>query len=203
MPGLLLLASLIYTISVTHVDVKAIGPENTDVGFAALNGAVAGLLPYNSVWYTISKLLGIVAMLLMLFFGFLFLLQIITRKGIFKADKDLYALMIFYLLVVITYVLFEVLKLNYRPVILKEEIEASYPSSHTLIGVCGFLSAAMQFKKRIDDKLLNRILVTVCCVLMVLLILARTLSGVHWITDIVGGLLISAFLISIYQIIEK
>ena len=33
---------------------------------------------------------------------------------------------------------------------------------------------------------------------MIFIVIARLLSGVHWLTDIIGGILISNFLLSLY-----
>ena len=38
-----------------------------------------------------------------------------------------------------------------------------------------------------------------CAVLMVVTVAGRVVSGIHWITDIVGGILISASLMAFYR----
>ncbi len=206
--GLLLLCVIVYTFSVSHVDVSAIpalhadtltaGPESAPVGFSSLNGAVSSAIGFRSGWYLVSKLIGILTYLLAAFFAFLGVLQLIKKRTPAGVDRDLYVLGGFYLLVLLTYVLFEILKVNYRPVILHEGLEASYPSTHTLLGICIFTTSAMQFGKRISGEVLRKCIVIACYVLMVVLVLSRLLSGVHWLTDIIGGILVSSFLVSLY-----
>ncbi len=197
---ILLFVSALFTILVTKADVSAIGPDSTKVGFSKLNGSVRDALPYNNICYLISKLLGLLALATVAFFAFLAFLQVISRKGIFKADKDLYVLGCFYVLVLMAYVIFEKLALNFRPIDLGEGLEASYPSSHTMLGICVFITAAMQFKTRLADKNVRMIVIIACVALAVLLVVTRLLSGVHWFTDIIGGIIISSFLISLYKL---
>ncbi|MCR5502897.1 MAG: phosphatase PAP2 family protein [Lachnospiraceae bacterium] len=215
--GVLLFVFVVFSFSVVHADLKMVNvldaktmkesSEMTEVGMSTLNIGVAEKIGYRKGWYILSEAIGIVGYFTAAFFAVLGVLQVITRKGIGKADKDLYLLAVFYVLVALTYLIFEVVVLNCRPVLLKDELEASYPSSHTLLGICIFSTAAMQFQSRLPKKNLRVTAVTVCMVLMGLQIISRLLSGVHWLTDIIGGILISAFLISLYllgyDIIER
>ncbi len=196
--GILLVVFTIYTICVLRVDVAPIGVENTDIGFSTINGAFKEAIGMNSVFYNISKYLGYLSFALVGLFAILALAQMITRKGILKADKDLYILGVFYIFVIICYVFFEMVVVNYRPWDLGEGLEASYPSSHTMLAICVFSTGAFQLKSRIKDEKIRKICVAVCVLVMALIIVCRTLSGVHWFTDILGGILLSAFLVSEY-----
>lgn len=203
--ALLFVVFVIFTICAKTVDTASflVGSEETTIGFSAINIGIHEALGYNKVFYLFSKLLGVLAILVICFFAFLGVVQLIKGKSFKKVDADIYALAVFYVLVGIAYVLFEVLIVNYRPVDLGEGIEASYPSSHTMLAVCVFCTAAFQLGIRIKKQNLKKILVIACYVLAGLMVIFRMLSGVHWFTDIVGGILLSAFLISIYlSIIE-
>lgn len=98
------------------------------------------------------------------------------------------------------YLFFEQVVINYRPVLLGEELEASYPSSHTILVVCIMDTAAMQICRLFSDK--KKLYLGMKCVsilLIVVTVIGRLLSGVHWFTDIVGGLLLSGALIVLYR----
>ena len=203
-------AFIVFTFTISHADVQTVNAisaetlnpvdETEEVGLATLNLRVAEKVSYHKNMVTVSKVLGIVAILLAVFFMALAVLEMIARKSILKADKDLYILGAFYILVILLYIMFDALALNYRPVLLKEELEPSYPSTHTLIGICVFATSAMQFKNRIPQKAVNLTAVILCIVSCVAIVVTRLLSGVHWFTDIIGGILLSAFLISLYLV---
>lgn len=186
--------------AVIHADTLSAGEETTMIGFSGLNIAVAETIGVHMVWYTITDILGYIAILVVLFFGLLGVLQLIQSKSIAKVDKDIIVLGIFYVLVMVFYVVFEVLTVNYRPVIIDaaEGLEASYPSSHTMLAVCVFTTAIFQFQSRIKNETVRMIIEIVCAVFLVLTVGGRLLSGVHWFTDIIGSLLLSVSLILAY-----
>ena len=195
-----LIVIILYILLIKFVDVKAIGPENTEVGFSTINGFFHNILPYNELFYKVSKYLGYLSFLLILFYAAIGAYQLIKYKKIEKVDKKIIMLGFFYIIVLITYFFFEKVKINYRPVILDEGLEASFPSSHTMLAICVCLSAIIM-NKYIKFKKKPRLLLNICLyVLMALIVLSRFLSGVHWFTDIIGGILISLFLVYIFYI---
>lgn len=200
--GIWLAIVAVFIILVCKVDVSAIGPENTEVGLSSINEAFFELTGFNQAWYDISEILGGIAFLLAGLNSLMALGQMINRKGVFKADSDLYALGVFYVLVLIVYVLFDVAAINFRPTIIDpaEGLEPSFPSSHTMLAICVFYTSAMQVASRCKEIQLRNTILAVLGVLLILTVVSRMLSGVHWFTDIIGGILISAFLISIHYL---
>lgn len=191
----LLVISIIYTVLVKNVDVAAIGPEGSSVGFSSLNGKVHEMLPYNETFYKISKYAGILPFLLVALYGLIGILQLVKEKSLVKVDKRLYGLATFYALFAAVYIFFEKVIINYRPVILDEGLEASYPSSHTLLALCLCFSSKIVSKYFIKNDSLRKIINIGSVVLAAIIVIARIISGVHWISDILGGILISCTLL--------
>ncbi len=207
--GILLVIAIIYTILVQMVDVKPIGPENSSVGFATVNEAVANKIGentakgYSETLYDITKYLGYISLLMCVVYACIGLVQLIKRKSLFKVDKEIFILAAFYIVVIALYVLFEIYIVNYRPVIMEEGLEASYPSSHTMLAVCVCGSAIILNKKLFSNFKQIKIVNILCAVLLVATVVGRLLSGVHWFSDIIGSIIISsALLMTFYSLIN-
>ena len=194
----LLLAFVIWTLLVKIVDVEAIGPNNTKVGFSTLNGAFHAFTGVNMMLYAITDWLGLVPVAVVLGYGFFGLVQWIKRKSILKVDRDIIALGIFYVAVVGVYVLFEYVVINYRPILIEGYLEASYPSSTTMLVACVMPTAMMRIKKRIRNSILRRTTLALIAIFIGFMVISRLISGVHWLSDIVGGILVSSGLVSAY-----
>ena len=191
------LITITYTILVKIVDVAAIGPNTTEVGFSTINGFFHNLTGYNDFWYKLSKYLGIIPFLIVFCYGIIGLKQLIDRKSLKKVDKRIIVLGIFYVIIGLCYVLFEKIVINYRPVILEGVLEASYPSSHTVLAIT-ICASSLLISKYYFKNPINNIIDTITWIIMIFIVIARLLSGVHWLTDIIGGILISNFLLSLY-----
>lgn len=196
--GVLFLAFILYTIAVKVIDVQAVGPEKTKVGFATINKAISSFLGYNEFWYKLTEITGMLTLLVAAAFGLLGVAQLVARKSIKKTDTDILILGGFYVVVIFFYALFEVLELNYRPVILDEGLEASYPSSHSMLVFCVMITAILQFRSRISDKKVLMIAEVSSIAIVVITVLGRMVSGVHWFTDIIGGVLLGTALVMLY-----
>lgn len=194
---------VLFTVSVKFIDVMPIGPEGSLVGFASVNGPFHKLTGVNMFWYKASEILGYAALLSCVFFGLFGFVQIIKRKSVLKVDRDLLYLGIYYVVVLAFYVLFEKLIINYRPVILDEGLEASYPSSHTMLTICTMSVAMMQITRRVIDGRIKTLLISLCTLIMAGTLIGRVLSGVHWLTDIIGALLLSVALVYTYRMVLK
>ena len=199
----LVVAFVLWTILVCFVDVRAIGPEGSSVGFAALNGFVHELTGVNWFLYTITDWLGIVPIAVALGFAILGLVQLIKRKGLWKVDHSILALGVFYIVVMAAYIFFEVVVINYRPTLIDGYLEASYPSSTTMLVMCVMPTAAMQLNVRIKNTVLGRCAVITILAFTAFMVIGRLVSGVHWFTDIIGGALLSAGLVTMYGVFGK
>ncbi len=184
--------------AVTFVDVQAIGPEGTRVGLATLNDAVQDVTGFQNIWYQATTIEGILALLTVACFGLLGLVQLVTRKSFAKVDLDLYFLAGCYVVMGALYVFFEKCIVNYRPMILDEGLEASFPSSHTMLVIVVFGTACFQIQKRISNEKLMRLLIFAMYLLMAIMVIGRLLSGVHWCTDVLAGLCLGYALVLFY-----
>ena len=199
----LLAVFVLWTILVCFVDVRAIGPEGSSVGFATLNGFVHELTGVNWLLYTVTDWLGIVPMAVALGFAILGLVQLIKRKSLWKVDHSILALGVFYIVVMAAYIFFEVVVINYRPTLIDGYLEASYPSSTTMLIMCVMPTAAMQLNVRIKNAVLRQCAVITIVAFTAFMVIGRLVSGVHWITDIIGGALLSAGLVTMYGVFGK
>ena len=196
----LLMGFIIFTILAAGYDVRPIGPDGSQVGFASVNEYVFDRLGVHGGWYAFTEWLGAAAMLPALGFAATGLYQMIKRKGIRKVDAWILGLGAFYILMAAVYLFFEFAVINYRPVKLNGELEPSYPSTHVLFAGCILTTAAMQFHKLYPARKKMGWGVDVAAALMIgAIAVGRLLSGVHWFTDILGGLLLSAALIALYH----
>ena len=188
---------LIWIAIIKMVDVSAIGPEGTEVGLAGINKAIHEALGVNMTLYKITDILGYVALLVAGLFALFGLVQLIKRKSLAKVDGAIYALAGLYVVTIGLYVIFEKVIINYRPVVMPDEValEASFPSSHTMLACVIFGSAIVMIGKYIDNDMLCKLLIALATVLLILVVVGRLVSGVHWFTDIVGGVLISGALV--------
>ena len=194
-----LVAFIVFTLIIKCIDVQMIGPMDSEVGLGTINNAVHKFLNYNDTFYKISEVLGYLSFLLVGFYAVVGLIQLIKRKSLFKVDKEILILGGFYVVVLLVYILFDKVAINYRPVLEKGALEASYPSSHTILSLCVCISSLMVSPKLIKDKGTLRLLNLCTTLLMVGIVVTRLLSGVHWFTDIVGGILISLALCSLFN----
>ncbi|MCQ2752231.1 MAG: phosphatase PAP2 family protein [Coriobacteriales bacterium] len=193
--------SILITIASLYVNVAPIGLENTNVGFSSINELFKNMLPYNSTAYTISTIIGYIAIMIAAIFFFVTVTQLIKRRSIKKVDNDLLALMFVYAISVAIYIVFNKTAINYRPVMPagETELEPSFPSSHTFLFVSYFGTQILIIRKYIFDKpKIYKPCTIILLILMVVGIITRTISGVHWITDIIAGILYAMTLISFY-----
>ena len=202
--GILFLLFVFFTFMITKIDVRPIGPENSTVGFASINQFIFELSGTSSLWYNITDWLGIIIILFALGFALLGLFQLLQRKSLFKIDKSILLLGVFYVVIIAFYILFENIIINYRPVLMDGVLEASYPSSHTMIAICIMSTAIIQFHELFPERKKLLTLLDILSVFIILTtIIGRLLSGVHWFTDIIAGILLSSALIMLYYSILK
>lgn len=194
----LLTAFVLWTVLIRFVDVQAIGPLGSSVGFATLNGFVHRLCGVNMSLYVITDWLGLVPIGVAFGFALLGLMQWIKRKDLLKVDRSILWLGGFYIAVMAVYILFETVVINYRPTLIDGNLEASYPSSTTMLVMCIMPTAMIQLQNRIKNNTLRHSVTVIIALFIAFMVIGRLVSGVHWITDIIGGATVSAGLVTLY-----
>lgn len=192
-------AFIIWTIMIQTIDVQSIGLNGSNVGFATLNTFFHSITGVNMTLYTITDWLGLVPIFIGMIFGFVGLVQWIKGGKLLKVDFDIRILGIYYIIVIFCYLIFEMIPINYRPIFINGFMEASYPSSTTLLVLGVMPTLTFQANRRVKNDKIKNIISIITIMFSVFVVVGRLVSGVHWITDIIGSILLSAGLFYIYK----
>ena len=196
--AVLLAAFILWTVLIQCVDVQAAGPENTKVGFAALNVWFHHLTGVNMALYTVTDWLGLVPVFICGCFGMIGLCQWVRRRRLLAVDPDILLLGVYYLLVISGYLLFEMVPVNYRPILIDGYLEASYPSSTTLLVLSVMPTLKFQTDRRCGKRALRYLATAFTVLFSLFMLIGRLIAGVHWATDIIGSVFLSAGLFLLY-----
>ena len=191
---LLLVSSIIFIVLLKIIDIKCDAVNNSCIGFATINQFIFNKIGVNMTWHVITDWLGIIPILMSMIYAIIGLKQLIKRKSIRKVDKEIIILGIFYIAVISIYILFEKYIINYRPILMNGFLEASFPSSHTLMTIC-LCGSSIIINNRLFKNKFTKIINVISLFIIIITIIGRLISGVHWFTDIIGGILISSFLL--------
>lgn len=190
---------MLWTVLITTIDIQPVGVNGTKIGFAELNLWFHSLWDINMSLYNITDWLGLVPVFVCICFASLGFFQLIKRRSFLKVDIDIITLGIYYIIVISCYLIFEMIPINYRPILINGFMEASYPSSTTLLVMCVMPTLILQAYLRLRNDLIKRIIYIVSVLFTLFMVLGRLISGVHWLTDIIGSALLSIGLFSIYK----
>lgn len=197
--SILLVAFVVWTMLIQMVDVQPIGQKGTDVGFATFNGWFHKLTGVHMNIYTITDWLGLIPIFVCMIFGGVGFLQLIKTKSLLKVDYDIIILGIYYVLVIFGYLIFEMIPINYRPILIEGFMEASYPSSTTLLVLSVMPTLVFQANRRLKNVIYKNIILIFSSAFSAFMVIGRMISGVHWFTDIIGSVMLSVGLFYIYK----
>ena len=189
----------LWTAIVCLVDIQAIGPMESSVGLATLNGWFHNLTGVHMSVYNITDTLSIIPFAIVFGFAVLGLVQWIKRKKLFEVDSDILLLGGFYIATGLAYIFFEIFAVNFRPVLIEGVLEVSYPSSTTMLITCIMSTTIIQVCHRIKNKPIRNIVIIAMTGFSAFMVIGRAVCGVHWLSDIIGGLLLSAGLVMTYR----
>ena len=197
--GILAMMFGLWTVLIMTIDVRPVGQNGTDIGFAVFNTAFHTLTGVNMTLYTITDWLGLVPIFICMIFGGVGFLQLIKRKSLFKVDRDIIILGIYYIIVIMAYLIFEMIPINYRPIPIEGVMEASYPSSTTLLVLSVMPTLVEQADRRLSNDLIKKLITVFAVLFSLFMVTGRLISGVHWFTDITGSVLLSIGLYYLYK----
>lgn len=197
--GVLLVGFAIWTWLIQRVDVQPAGQGETDIGFATFNGWFHSVTGVHMSIYTITDWAGLVPIFVCIVFGGIGLCQLMKRRSLFKVDRDLIFLGIYYVVVIFGYLIFEMIPINYRPILIEGILEASYPSSTTLLVLSVMPTLVFQVNRRVTNLTVKRIIGVLTIAFSAFMVIGRLIAGVHWFTDIVGAVILSAGLFCLYK----
>ena len=200
--SLLVLVFLVWTGMVLCVDVQPLGQNGTNIGFATMNCWFHQLTGVHLMIYHITDWLGLVPVAVCMMFGGIGFGQMIKRKSPWKVDRDLMILGVYYVIVILCYLVFEMIPINYRPILIEGRMEVSYPSSTTLLVLCVMPTLTEQMNRRVKNDIIKKVIQLFVVLFSGFMVIGRLISGVHWLTDIVGGMLLSSGLFTVYYGID-
>ena len=189
----------LWTILIQCVDVQAVGQNGSRIGFADFNVWFHQLTGVHMTIYTITDWLGLVPIFICLCFGVMGLVQLIKRRSLLRVDSDILLLGVYYVMVIVCYLIFEMIPINYRPVLIEGRLEASYPSSTTLLVLSVIPTLMFRVNRRVSNTMIRKVAAVFVIAFSVFMVIGRLVSGVHWATDIIGSVLLSAGLYMLYR----
>ena len=189
----------IWTTLIQIIDVQSFGVNGTDIGFATVNSRFHKLMGVHMTVYVLTDWLGLVPVFVCILFGCIGFVQSVKRRSLIKVDYDILLLGIYYIVVIAGYLIFEVIPINYRPILIEGRMEASYPSSTTLLVLSVMPTLFFQAKRRGENEASKRVIGVVSAIFMLFMVVGRLICGVHWLTDIVGSVLLSVGLFWTYK----
>ena len=196
---ILVLTFIVWTVLIQTVDVQPIGQNGTDIGFATFNSWFHKLTGVHMTLYTITDWLGLIPLFVCMIFSGIGFIQLVQRKSLFKVDYDIVFLGIYYVMVIFAYLIFEMFPINYRPILIEGFMEASYPSSTTLLVLSVMPTLNFQVNQRLENVTVRKVICILTSIFSTFMVIGRLASGVHWFTDIVGSIMLSAGMFYIYK----
>lgn len=202
-PTLLLVAFITLTLLVAYYD--------RDIFSSFVPGGETGLQKFNNLFphfsynETLDKISDIFMIigLLMMFIAFgVGLYQLIKRKGLKKVDFDIYLFGGEIVIMIIVWLLFEIFPISYRPLTILD-LESSFPSTHVMIVATTYLSFSWMISKRYPKLWIKIVAYAFSTISIAITFAFRLVSGMHWFTDCLGGLLISLAMVSIFMISDS
>ena len=198
--GIVLIGAFaLWTVLIQYVDVQTVGQNETKIGFAAFNVWFHQLTGVHMTLYTITDWLGLVPIFICLCFGAMGLVQLIKSRSLFKVDADVLLLGVYYMLVIAGYLIFEMIPINYRPILIEGRLEASYPSSTALLVLSVMPTLMFQAYRRVENTLIKKAVAVFVIAFSMFMVIGRLISGVHWVTDIIGSVLLSSGVFMLYR----
>ena len=124
-------AAVSWIVIVLKVDVGKVGPKGKEIGLSLINSSFHDIwhyddIGYNKLWYGITQGIGAFSLAVAGCMGLFGIWQLIKRKSLLKVDKCIIVLGILYAVTFGVYMFFEVVVINYRPVLMPDQTEPTW-----------------------------------------------------------------------------
>jgi undecaprenyl-diphosphatase len=167
-----------------NVDKAVIAESGKEVGLSHINNLVSYSYKENIDFMT--DLLMYITFTVVVFEAGLGLYQLIKGKSLFKVDIEIIIFGIALVVMVALWLLFDyVIKINVRPT---HEAEGSFPSTHVLITTFLALASHAFICYQYENKFAKYGSLLIAVSIIALVLFGRVASGMHYITDVTGGL---------------
>ena len=198
-----------FTVMVRCVDAHYIEDVGY-LGFYTLNMNVNEFVRQqdNHLFDVLTDILLFLSLATVLPFAIIGIHQLVKRKSLAKVDPLIYFMLGAYILSVVHYVTFILTSINASPLSTPDEIKQSYPSTHVFIFITYlFVALTGLFRYIKMSKVAKISAICVVSILSIIMVIFRLYSGQHYLTDIIGGVLLAAFNITLpymlYRLIIK
>ena len=180
------------------------------INLHALNNAFRGLFEYERAGgyfrslYIFTEILGAVSILACVFWTGLGIKDLIKYRDINDVDKSIFATWLLYVLALIVWKVVLKIAVNYAPVSvnLKSGLVVSFPCGNTFLIIISMCSSIYLIGYFLEEKK-NLVLTlrVICVAVLVLGIVFRTVSGVNYLTDILGAIGFAVPLVVLYSFV--
>lgn len=191
-----LIGFVMFTLIVALVDVDQVGLSHLNQFFWRAWGR-------SSFWEQVTDWIGYLMILAIIGLVVWQIAQWIVRKSLHHVDKNLLLLDLIFGCLIVVYLFFEIVVVNYRPELENGVAKASYPSSHSMLFATVIPLLIWQVWHYVHNKPWRIVFTVLLIAMMSFGLVGRLLSGVHWFTDILGGILISVSLVCLYLFMVK
>ncbi len=167
------------------------------IGLGTINLAFGAAVGFSDGWYEVSEILGYLTIAVAGANAVVAVVALIRSKSLKGVRDEYIASCVLYVVVVVAYVVFDAFAINYRPTSLAGgELEPSFPSSHVLLALTVHGAEIVILARLVKAERIKIALIAVEGAFALTIVVARTLSGVHWLTDIIGAAILSAAIVA-------
>lgn len=167
-----------------NADKAVIAESGKEVGLSSINNLVK--YSYKENLDLMTDLLFYVTFTVVVFEGCLGIIQLVTRKSLFKVDKEIIIFGISLVVMVVLWLVFDhLLKINVRPI---DANEGSFPSTHVMMATFLALASHAFICMKYETRLPKYLSLVLAIIIISTITFGRVACGMHYITDVTGGL---------------
>lgn len=188
---------VVLTITVKYVDQKNIGSQV--IGWATINLWWRDIIGVRNFWQIASHIFAAITLIILVMFLVWQAIALLRRKSFRTMPRHWWFFDLTLIALALCYIVFQIMVINFRPLLIDGVAELSYPSSHVLLLATLWPVFILTLSREVKSRPWLRVASVIGIIVMTVGIIARLLSGYHWFTDIIGGIMLGAVLTCWYQ----